>query len=150
MVDKGSGSAFDDLVQEEETDEESNEATEPEPVSTETDSTETTVPSRTRDRQAQPAQSTPTPPQEGPSLEDSSPPFPFADAEQDSMYPRKGTWDEISDFEYNVEGLLRSEYGVRNAETREVHEAMLQVFLDRIPPELVARRIVEQRGFSPD
>lgn len=86
----------------------------------------------------------------GPSLADSSPPFDFNDAEQDSMYPRQGTWDDISDFQYAIEGELREQYGIRNAEKRELHEAMLQLLLERIPSEVVARRIVEQRGFSPD
>lgn len=150
-MDKGSGSAFDDLVDDDDEDVEESAA---QPVSVSKSAESSTTESShegagTSPRRSDDSQRTATP-DRGPSLEESSPPFSWHDAGQDSMYPRQETWDKIDDFEYDIQGLLRSEYGIRNAETRELHEAMFQLLLDRIPPEVVARKVIEQRGFSPD
>lgn len=151
---KKGGSAFDDIIGDDEDDEESEHSmTESQSgesdVEKSMDDTSTTA-GGSGEAISSAVSSAARKVEAGPSLEDSSPPFDFNDAEQDSLYPREGTWDELSDFRYEIEGDLRELYSIRNAEKREVDEALLRLLLERIPSEVVARRVVEQRGFSPD
>lgn len=151
---KKGGSAFDDIIGDDEDDAESEQSvtesqSEDTSIENSVDDTSTTT-GGSDDATSSVVSSAARTVESGPSLEDSSPPFDFNDAEQDSLYPRKGTWDELSDFRYQIDGDLRELYNVRNVEKREVDEALLRLLLERIPSEVVARRVVEQRGFSPD
>lgn len=92
-----------------------------------------------------------SPPQEGSSSEvsDSDPAFPFAEVTQQPMYTRPETWDALEDAKYYAEGELREEFGVRNVETREFDEAIMQLVLEELDPDDIAEKVVEIRGFDP-
>ncbi|KTG17118.1 MULTISPECIES: hypothetical protein [Haloferax] len=76
-------------------------------------------------------------------LEDSNPGFPFSESVQAQIYPRRTTHDEFEDFiQFDVKQALR-EYGIRNDEKREIHEAILQFVMDH--PDAVADKVVELR-----
>lgn len=83
------------------------------------------------------------------SVSESDSAFPYADVTQQPMYARGETWDQLEDMKYYAEGELREQFGIRNAETREFDEAIVQLLLDEIPPEKIAEKIVEIRGFDP-
>ncbi|MFC7130566.1 hypothetical protein [Haloferax chudinovii] len=77
------------------------------------------------------------------SLEDSNPGFPFSESVQAQIYPRRTTHDEFEDFiQFDVKQALR-EYGIRNDEKREIHEAILQFVMEH--PDAVADKVVELR-----
>lgn len=77
------------------------------------------------------------------SLEDSNPGFPFSESVQAQIYPRRTTHDEFEDFiQFDVKQALR-EYGIRNDEKREIHEAILQFVMER--PDAIADKVVELR-----
>ncbi|EMA06937.1 hypothetical protein [Haloferax denitrificans] len=76
-------------------------------------------------------------------LEDSNPGFPFSESVQAQIYPRRTTHDEFEDFiQFDVKQALR-EYGIRNDEKREIHEAILQFVMEH--PDAIADKVVELR-----
>jgi hypothetical protein len=87
---------------------------------------------------------------EGPSLEDSSPPFSYKDAEQNQLYTQTGLWDDFEDLKFDAEMILRKEHDVRNVEQRELDTAVLAEVLNRITVSDIAERVIHRRGFVPD
>ena len=76
-------------------------------------------------------------------MDRTEPAFPFDDAVQAQIYPRKSTHDEFTDFlDIEVKRRLR-ERDIRNEEGRELHEAVLQVAMEH--PEEIAKEVEEQR-----
>ncbi|ELK54668.1 hypothetical protein D320_08792, partial [Haloferax sp. BAB-2207] len=62
---------------------------------------------------------------------------------QAQIYPRRTTHDEFEDFiQFDVKQALR-EYGIRNDEKREIHEAILQFVMEH--PDAIADKVVELR-----
>lgn len=82
------------------------------------------------------------------SVEDSDPGFPFSGVEQHPIYLKPDTWKGLQDTKYYTEGELLEQFGVRNAETREFDEAVIQLVVEELSPALIAKRIVENRGFE--
>jgi hypothetical protein len=69
--------------------------------------------------------------------------FPYADAKQSPIYARPDAWDDYEDtLEIDVERELR-DLGVRNAQKRELNEAMLLVAAEN--PDLVVEKFLEIR-----
>lgn len=87
---------------------------------------------------------------EGPSLEDSSPPFSYNDAEQKQVYTQSGLWDDFEDLKFEAEMALRKEHDIRNVQQRELDTAVLAEVLDRIQASDIAERVIHKRGFDPD
>lgn len=86
---------------------------------------------------------------EGPTLESSSPPFPYSDAEQKQMYVQNGLWDEFEDLEFDAELELRRTFEVRNVEQREIDTAVIRLVLDQLSPKEIAEMVIQMRGFDP-
>lgn len=80
---------------------------------------------------------------------ESEPEYPYSDADQHPLYMRSDAWDGLHDSKYYAKGELRKKYGIRNAETRELDEAIAQLVAEKIPPEEIAEKVVEIRGFDP-
>ena len=86
---------------------------------------------------------------EGPTLSNSSPPFPYSDAEQKQMYVQNGLWDEFKDLEFDAELELRRTFEVRNVEQREIDTAVIRLVLDQLAPREIAEMVIQMRGFDP-
>lgn len=84
----------------------------------------------------------------GPTLGNSSPPFPYSDAEQKQMYVQNGLWDEFEDLEFDAELELRRTFEVRNVEQREIDTAVIQLVLDQLSPKEIAEMVIQMRGFD--
>lgn len=126
--DKGK-SAFDDVVSEENND--TNEAGDP--------PSDTKIPSKNEPNTPTESSNKTT------TISDSEPAFPFKESEQQPMYPRKETWDKVSDQKFYTEAELRSEYGIRNVAKRELDEAILSLVPEEITPEDIAEQVVANR-----
>lgn len=75
--------------------------------------------------------------------DEQEPSFPFDEAVQAQIYPRKTTHDEFEDFlDIDVKRLLRDR-GVRNEAGRELHEAVLRVAMEH--PEEIADELATGR-----
>ncbi|GAB7095356.1 hypothetical protein JCM30237_25090 [Halolamina litorea] len=75
--------------------------------------------------------------------DEQEPAFPFDEAVQAQIYPRKTTHDEFEDFlDIDVKRLLRDR-GVRNEAGRELHEAVLRVAMEH--PEEIADELAAGR-----
>lgn len=85
----------------------------------------------------------------GPTLSNSSPPFPYSDAEQKQMYVQNGLWDEFEDLEFDAELELRRTFEVRNVEQREIDTAVIRLVLDQLAPREIAEMVIQMRGFDP-
>ena len=85
----------------------------------------------------------------GPTLTNSSPPFPYSEAEQKQMYVRDGLWDEFEDLGFDAESELRRSFEVRNVEQRELDTAVVRLVLDRFSAREIAETVVRMRGFDP-
>lgn len=86
---------------------------------------------------------------DGPSLSNSSPPFPYSEAEQKQMYVRNGLWNEFEDLKFDGELKLRRTFSVRNVEQRELDTAIVRLVLDRLTPDEIAEMVLQMRGFDP-
>lgn len=86
---------------------------------------------------------------EGPTLENSSPPFPYSDAGQEQMYVQNGLWDEFEDLKFDAELELRRTFNVRNVEQRELDTAIVRLVLDQLTPPEIAEMVIQMRGFDP-
>lgn len=86
---------------------------------------------------------------EGPTLENSSPPFPYSDAEQKQMYVQDGLWDEFEDLGFDAELELRRTFDVRNVEQRELDTAVIRLVLNQLTPGKIAKMVIQMRGFDP-
>lgn len=86
---------------------------------------------------------------EGPTLTNSSPPFPYSETEQQQMYVRAGLWDEFEDLGFDAELELRRTFEVRNVEQRELDTALVRLALERFTPREIAEMVVRTRGFDP-
>ena len=77
-------------------------------------------------------------------LSDTDPAFPFDEAIQAQIYPRRQTHEEFTDFlDIEVKRLLRQE-GIRNEAGRELHEAVLRVAMNH--PEEITKELARQRS----
>ena len=85
----------------------------------------------------------------GPTLGNSSPPFPYSEAEQKQMYVQNGLWDEFEDLKFDAELKLRRTFSVRNVEQRELDTAIVRLVLDRLTPREIAEMVIQMRGFDP-
>lgn len=83
------------------------------------------------------------------SVAESVPGFPFSEVDQQPVYMREDTWNQLEDAKFYAEKVLREQYDVRNVETREFDEAIAQLVIEELPPEALAAKIVEVRGFDP-
>mgnify|MGYP000376683344 CR=1 FL=1 len=73
------------------------------------------------------------------------PSFSFEESEQVSIYPRTETAEEtLDDVEFEVETVLRKEFGIRDLAGRELHDAMIQLAAEQ--PEDVAELIEAARN----
>jgi hypothetical protein len=86
---------------------------------------------------------------EGPTLNNSSPPFPYSEAEQKQMYVQDGLWDEFEDMGFDAELELRRTFDVRNVEQRELDTAVVRLILDQFSAREIATMVVQMRGFDP-
>lgn len=86
---------------------------------------------------------------EGPTLANSSPPFPYSEAQQKQMYVRDGLWDDLEDLAFDAELELRRTFDVRNVEQRELDTAVIQLVLNRMSAQEIAEMVVRMRGFDP-
>ena len=86
---------------------------------------------------------------DGPTLGNSSPPFPYSEAEQKQMYVQNGLWNEFEDRKFDAELKLRRTFSVRNVEQRELDTAIVRLVLDRITPDEIAEMVIQMRGFDP-
>ena len=86
---------------------------------------------------------------DGPTLANSSPPFPYSNTEQKQMYVQDGLWDEFEDLGFDAEHELRRTFDVRNVEQRELDTAVVRLILDRFSAEEIAEMVVRTRGFDP-
>lgn len=86
---------------------------------------------------------------EGPSLGNSSPPFPYSEAEQKQMYVQDGLWDEFEDLGFDAELELRRSFDVRNVEQRELDTAVIRLVLDQFSAKEIAEMVIQMRGFDP-
>jgi hypothetical protein len=86
---------------------------------------------------------------EGPTLDNSSPPFPYSDAEQKQMYVQDGLWDKFEDLGFDGELELRRTFDVRNVEQRELDTAVIRLVLNQLTPREIAEMVIQMRGFDP-
>lgn len=87
---------------------------------------------------------------DGPSLSNSSPPFPYSEADQNQMYVQTKLWEDLEDLQFDAELHLRREYGIRNVEQRELDTAVTQLLINRVTALQIAKKVVEMRGFDPE
>lgn len=79
--------------------------------------------------------------------EEGGPAFSFEASKQTSIYPRTETAeDTLDDVEFEVEGILRREYDVRDLAGRELHDAMIRLAAES--PDDLAELIVDAREES--
>jgi hypothetical protein len=72
-----------------------------------------------------------------------TPAFPYDDVKQSPIYPRAESWDELEDaLALEITPHLHKQ-GVRNAEKREVHDAMVQLAVEN--PEQLANIVLDAR-----
>lgn len=86
---------------------------------------------------------------DGPTLGNSSPPFPYSDAEQRQMYVQSGLWDDFEDLKFDAELELRRTFEVRNVEQREIDTAVTRLVLEHFTPKEIAEMVIQMRGFDP-
>lgn len=102
-----------------------------------------------RDREAETTHTSSETFVEGPTLENSSPPFPYSDAEQKQMYVQDGLWDDFEDLKFDAELELRRTFDVRNVEQRELDTAVIRLALEQLTPTEIAKMVIQMRGFEP-
>lgn len=70
------------------------------------------------------------------------------DREQFAMFFRESTVYEYEDHMYETEGELKREYSVRNSTRYELDQAFVELALERIDPDDVSERVLENRGLE--
>lgn len=75
--------------------------------------------------------------------EESGPAFSFEETTPKSVYVRDETLDSLEDLEFEVEAVLRREFGVRDVTGREFHDALVRVAADHADD--IATLVVETR-----
>jgi len=85
---------------------------------------------------------------DGPTLSNSSPPFPYSETEQQQMYVQSGFWDDFEDLKFDAELELRRTFDVRNVEQREIDTALIRLVLEQLEPRTIAEEIIQMRGFE--
>lgn len=71
------------------------------------------------------------------------PAFPYEDVKQGPIYPRAESWTDFEDaLALEITPYLHQE-GVRNAEKREIHDAMVQLAVEN--PEELAEKVIDAR-----
>lgn len=85
----------------------------------------------------------------GPTLQNSSPPFPFSDTDQNQMYVQRGFWEDLEDLKFDAELHLRRHYDVRNVEQRELDTAITRILINQLTSSQIADKVIEMRGFDP-
>lgn len=86
---------------------------------------------------------------EGPTLNNSSPPFPYSEAEQKQMYVQDGLWEKFEDLGFDAELELRRTFDVRNVEQRELDTAIIRLVLNHLTSREIAEMVIQMRGFDP-
>lgn len=122
-------------------------------TSTQTENAESTQTSSS----AQPPTST-TPPSddtdyltvEKPAVEDSDPFFRSQDVNQSQLYLSDQQLIRLDDLKHEVRGALRSSFEIRNAEVREIDEAITRLAVQTLTGDDIAEEIVRLRGYSVD
>lgn len=125
---------FDDLENLEDADQQQDAEDEPEseptpqpPSTDETDSATTTTDTTMTETTTQ------TPDDESTDDWKRTPAFPYDDASQEAIYPRKSVWSELENaLQYDVERELVAERGHENIQKRELHDAMARVLLSHL------------------
>ena len=86
---------------------------------------------------------------ECPTLNNSSPPFTYSEAEQKQMYVQDGLWKKFEDLGFDAELELRRTFDVRNVEQRELDTAIIRLVLNQLTPGEIAEMVIQMRGFDP-
>lgn len=86
---------------------------------------------------------------DGPTLSNSSPPFPYSNADQRQMYVQSGLWDDFEDHKFDAELELRRTFEVRNVQKREIDTAVTRLVLENFEPTEIAEMVIQMRGFDP-
>lgn len=74
-----------------------------------------------------------------------SPAFSYDEVDQKPLYIRSGFWDVIEDLRLYTEVALREEHDIRNAQTREIDEAILSLLEDELQEQSIADEVVRKR-----
>lgn len=86
---------------------------------------------------------------DGPTLANSSPPFPYTESAQRQMYVPSGLWDDFEDHKFDAELELRRTFEVRNVQKREIDTAVTRLVLENFEPTEIAEMVIQMRGFEP-
>lgn len=71
------------------------------------------------------------------------------DREQFAMFFKEGEVFGYEDLMHEAKGHLKRGYNVRNDKRYELDQAFIDLALERVSPEEVAARLIENRGFEP-
>ncbi|WP_129116018.1 hypothetical protein [Halegenticoccus tardaugens] len=71
------------------------------------------------------------------------------DREQFAMFFKESEVFRYEDLMHDAEGHLKRGYNVRNDRRYEIDQAFIDLALERVTPEEVAARVVENRGYDP-
>lgn len=144
-------SAFDEVtdVDNAPDDDESNETTRSESDSKNTDQSDSgsTTKKESRDTQSDnPDQSKDT----VSDVSNSEPATASTELDQHPLYLTDDAWGNYDDIRFEIEHVLRKEYGIKNATKRELDNAFFTAITDLVSAEQIAAEVVESRGFDAD
>lgn len=71
------------------------------------------------------------------------------DREQFAMFFKETEVFGYEDLMYDAKGHLKRGYNLRNDKRYEIDQAFIELALERVSPEEVAARLIENRGFEP-
>lgn len=71
------------------------------------------------------------------------------DREQFAMFFKETEVFEYEDLMHDAKGHLKRGYNVRNDKRYEIDQAFIELALERVSPEELAERLIENRGFEP-
>lgn len=71
------------------------------------------------------------------------------DREQFAMFFKEREVFEYEDQMHDAKGHLKRGYNVRNDKRYEIDQAFIELALERVSPEEIAARLIENRGFEP-
>lgn len=80
-------------------------------------------------------------------IADSRPPS--WDREQFAMFFKESEVFGYEDQMHDAKGHLKHQYNVRNDKRYEIDQAFIELALERVRPEEIAVRLIENRGFEP-
>lgn len=87
---------------------------------------------------------------EKPAVENSDPFFRSQDVSQSQLYLSDQQLIRLDDLKHEVRGSLRSSFEIRNAEVREIDEAITRLAVQTLTGDDIAKEIVRLRGYSVD